>query len=151
MNVCQPSSSDKLQYHTAFCMLYFACSCVSAYVFLSERRRLGFYSWTPRSSCATSSPVSREMGDRRGGALDDRAAAGERAALHAAAAWLSTPLSPGLTCHAAAQHGLRILNLTSISIHGSRLVRICRALHADRQPIIVTISCILGGCNVTDN
>jgi len=26
------------------------------------------------------------MGDRRGGALDDRAAAGERAALHAAAA-----------------------------------------------------------------
>ena len=83
MNVCQPSSSDKLQYHTAFCMLYFACSCVSAYVFLSERRRLGFYSWTPRSSCATPSPVSRETGDCRGGALDDRAAAGERAALHA--------------------------------------------------------------------
>jgi len=30
--------------------------------------------------------VSKETGDRRGGALDDRAAAGERAALHAAAA-----------------------------------------------------------------
>jgi len=68
-----------------------------------EEKRFG--SWllnSPGSSCATPSPVSREMGDRRR-ALDDRAEAGELAGR------LSTPLSPGLACHAAAQHGLRIL------------------------------------------